>query len=135
MSGPITTPTVSRLTSPEDVPTHFDLAFNCADVDAVLEVFDHSATMRMANGQVIEEDRSSLRAAFRDLLAPRPHIHEEIRRVLRCDDLALVLMDWTVTTRDADGQEHADRGTATQVMKRQVDGSWRLKISNPLGVA
>lgn len=41
----------------------------------------------------------------------------------------------TVTVRDPDGQEHVDRGTATQVMKQQADGSWRLKISNPLGLA
>ncbi len=121
--------------SPEDVPAHFDLAFNRADVDAALEVFDIPATMRMANGQVIEENRSDLRTAFEDLLSPQPEIHEEIRCVLRCEDLALVLMDWTVTTRDADGQERVDRGTATQVMKRQLDGSWRLKISNPLGIA
>ena len=65
----------------------------------------------------------------------RPHIHNQVRRVLRCDDVALVLMDSTLTVRDPQGQEHVDHGTATQVMKRQADGSWRLKISNPLGVA
>ncbi len=121
--------------SPEDFPTHFDLAFNCADPDAVLELFDDSATMRMTNDQVIEGDRSNLRDAFAHLLSLRPSIRNEVRRVLRCDDLALVLMDWTVTMRDSEGQEQVDRGTATQVLKQQVDGSWRLKISNPLGVA
>lgn len=50
-------------------------------------------------------------------------------------DVALVLADWTVTVRDPEGQKHVDRGTATQVMKQQADGSWRLKISNPLGLA
>ncbi len=127
--------TVARPLSPEDVPAHFDAAFNSADLDALLEVFDDSATMRMTNGQVIEEDRSALRAAFGQMLSMRPHIRNEVRRVVRCDDVALVLMDWTVTMRDAEGQERVDRGTATQVMKRQIDGSWRLKISNPLGVA
>ena len=58
-----------------------------------------------------------------------------MRRVLRCNDVALVVMEWTATVRDPEGQEHVDRGTATQVMKQQADGSWRLKISNPLGVA
>lgn len=138
MHSPVTNataPTNSSPTSPEDVPAHFDRAFNRADPDAVLEVFDASPTMRMTNGQVVEADRSQLRAAFAQMLALRPHIRNEVRRVLRCDDLALVVMDWTVTMRDADGQERADRGTATQVMKRQADGSWRLKISNPLGVA
>ncbi len=127
--------TDARPLFPEDLPTHFDLAFNRADVDAVLELFDNSATMRMTNDQVIEADRSNLRAAFAQLLALRPRIRNEVRRVLRCDDLALVLMDWTITMRDSEGQERVDRGTATQVLKQQADGSWRLKISNPLGVA
>lgn len=135
MHSSLSNPTDARPLSPEDVPTHFDLAFNRADVDAVLELFDDSATMRMTNDQVIEADRLSLQAAFTQMLSLRPHIHNEVRRVLRCDDLALVLMDWTLTMRDPEGQERVDRGTATQVMKQQADGSWCLKISNPLGVA
>jgi uncharacterized protein (TIGR02246 family) len=135
MHSPLPIPSEAKPLSPEDVPTHFDRAFNHADLDAVLALFDDSATMRMTNDQVIEADRSNLRAAFAQLLSLRPHIRNEVRRVLRSDDLALVLMDWTLTMRDAEGQEHVDRGTATQVLKQQVDGSWRLKISNPLGVA
>ena len=135
MQSPYTAPINAGPLSPEDVPAHFDSAFNHADVDAVLNVFADSATMRMTNGQVIENDRSSLRAALAEILSLQPHIRNEVRRVLRCDDVALVLMDWTLTLKDPEGQEHVDRGTATQVMTRQVDGSWRLKIANPLGVA
>ena len=125
----------AKPTSPEEVPAHFDAAFNRADPDAVLALFDDPATMRLQNGQVVEADRAALQAAFAHLLSMHPHIHNEVRRVLRCDDVALVLMDWTVTVRDPEGQERVDRGTATQVMKQQADGTWRLKISNPLGVA
>ena len=135
MSSLSTTPTASRPSSPEDVPAHFDLAFNRSDVDAVLEVFDDAATMRMTNGQVIENDRPQLRAGLTHLLSMRPQIRNEVRRVVRCDDVALVLIDWAVTVRDPEGKEHVDHGVATQVMKRQADGTWRLKISNPLGVA
>ncbi|GJG86786.1 hypothetical protein tb265_19670 [Gemmatimonadetes bacterium T265] len=131
----MTAPTDSSPTSPEEVPAHFDRAFNGADADAVLAVFDETPTMRMTDGRVVEADRSQLRAAFAQMLSVRPHIRNEVRRGLRCDDLALVVMDWTVTVHDPEGRERVDRGTATQVMKRQADGSWRLKISNPLGVA
>ena len=134
MQNSPTTPTL-RPSSPEEVPLHFDAAFNRADADAVLALFDDPATMRMQNGQVVEADRAALQAAFTHLLSMKPQIHNEVRRVLRCDDVALVLMDWTVTMRDPEGNERVDRGTATQVMRQQADGSWRLKISNPLGVA
>ena len=135
MQSPLAAPTDAKPLSPEDLPVHFDWAFNRADLDAVLELFDDAATMRMTSDQVIEADRSNLRAAFTQLLSLRPRIRNEVRRVLRCDDLALVLMDWTITMRDSEGHERVDRGTATQVLKQQADGSWRLKISNPLGVA
>ena len=126
--------------APEAVPVRFDEAFNRADVDAVMGLFDEVATMRMTNGAVIETDRSGLRAALTGLLSTRPRIRNEVRRVVRCDDVALVVMDWTLTVRDPEGRDpegrdQVDRGTATQVMKRQGDGSWRLKISNPAGVA
>ena len=134
MASPSTSANV-KPTSPEEVPAYFDAAFNRADPDAVLALFDDPATMRLQNGQVVEADRAALQAAFAHLLSMQPHIHNEVRRVLRCDDVALVLMDWTVTVRDPEGQERVDRGTATQVMKQQADGTWRLKISNPLGVA
>ena len=135
MQNSSTAPADTRPSSPEDVPAHFDRAFNRADIDAVLEVFDAVATMRMTDELVVETDPAQLRGAFNHLLSMRPHIRNEVRRVITCDDLALVLMDWTLTVRDPEGQDRVDRGTATQVMKRQADGNWRLKISNPLGVA
>ena len=46
------------------VPVRFDEAFNRADVEAVMGLFDEVATMRMTNGAVIETDRSGLRAAL-----------------------------------------------------------------------
>ena len=135
MPDPLAASADAGPSSPEDVPARFDLAFNRADLDAVLDLFDASATMRMTNAQVVEAAPSGLRAAFARLLSLRPRIRNEVRRVLRSGDLALVLMDWTVTVRDSAGQERVDRGTATQVLKRQADGSLRLRISNPLGIA
>lgn len=75
-----------------------------------------------------------MRAAFATLLALRPTTKNEVRRVLMSNDLALVLMDLTFTLRTPDDLTMVDKGTATQVVQRQADGSWRLKISNPLGV-
>jgi uncharacterized protein (TIGR02246 family) len=121
--------------TPTEVPTCFDEAFNRADLDAVLALFNEPATMRMTHGQVVQQDRRALRDSFSQLLALRPHIRNEVRHTLSCDDIALVVMDWTLTMTTPDGRAHCERGTATQVMQRQADRTWRLKISNPLGVA
>ena len=121
--------------TPAEVPVRFDEAFNRGDIDAVLALFNEPATMRMTDGQVVQQDNQALRHSFSQLLALRPRIRNEVRQALVCDDVALVVMDWTLTAATADGQIHTDRGTATQVMQRQADFTWRLKISNPLGLA
>jgi ketosteroid isomerase-like protein len=57
-----------------------------------------------------------------------------VRRSLVSDDVALVLLDWTVTMTLPDGRNARQCGTATQVMTREDDGVWKLRISNPLGI-
>jgi uncharacterized protein (TIGR02246 family) len=121
--------------TPAEVPVHFDAAFNRGDVAAVLAVFNAPSTMRMTDGQVVEQDPAALEQALTQLLSQRPQVHNKVRRVLACDDIALVLMDWTFIVKTSDGETQNASGTATQVMQRQADGTWRLKISNPLGVA
>jgi uncharacterized protein (TIGR02246 family) len=120
--------------SPEQVPAAFDAALNAGDLDAVLGVFSNVATMRMTDDEVVQEDRTALRGTLAQLLALRPRIRNVARRVLTSGDIALVLMDWTLTVTLPDGGTREERGTATQVMERGRDGGWRLRISNPLGV-
>ena len=65
----------------------------------------------------------------------KPHIRNTVRRSIVSGDIALVLMDWDLSLTLPDGTRKTETGTATQVMQRQQSGAWRLKISNPLGVA
>jgi uncharacterized protein (TIGR02246 family) len=120
--------------TPEQVPAAFDAALNAGDLDTVLGLFSNEATMRMTNGDVVQASPADLRNALAHLLTLRPHIRNEVRRVLTSGDIALVLMDWTLKLALPDGQAHEERGTATQVMEKGRDGGWRLRISNPLGV-
>jgi uncharacterized protein (TIGR02246 family) len=120
--------------TPEQVPVAFDAALNAGDLDAVLGLFSNHATMRMTSGEVVQESPAQLRSGLAKLLPLRPHIRNEVRRVLVSGDIALVLLDWTLNVTLPDGQAHEEHGTATQVMEKGRDGGWRLRISNPLGL-
>lgn len=120
--------------APGDVPLEFDEAMNAGDLDGLLSRFSNDATMRMTDGEVAQESPAELRKAMTQLLAMKPHIRNTVRRVLSSGNIALVLLDWTLTVTLPDGQPHVEHGTATQVMERGRDGGWRLKISNPLGL-
>lgn len=120
--------------APEEVPSAFDAAMNAGDLDGLLRVFCNKATMRMTSGEVVQESPAELRVAMTQLLDMKPHIRNTVRHVLSSDDIALVVVDWTLSATLPDGQRHVERGTATQVAERGRDGGWRLRISNPLGV-
>ncbi|TDG04546.1 alpha/beta fold hydrolase [Paraburkholderia guartelaensis] len=120
--------------TPEQVPVAFDAALNAGDLDAVLGLFSNQATMRMTSGDMVQGSPAELRSALAQLLTLRPRIRNEVRRVLTSGDIALVLLDWTLNVTLPDGRAHEERGTATQVMGKCVDGGWRLRISNPPGL-
>lgn len=120
--------------TPDQVPAAFDAAFNAGDLDAVLGLFSNDATMRMTSGEVVEASPAELRVGLTKLLAAKPRIRNTVRRVLRSGDIALVLLDWSLSVTLPDGRPHVESGSATQVMARGRDGGWRLRISNPLGL-
>lgn len=122
-------------TTPASVPEAFDAAFNAGDLERVLSLFTDDATMRMTDGEVVVGNPAALRDRFRGLLSMKPHIRNTVRRSIVSGDIALVLMDWELSLALPDGTRKTETGTATQVMQRQQSGAWRLKISNPLGVA
>ncbi|TDN69507.1 alpha/beta fold hydrolase [Paraburkholderia sp. BL10I2N1] len=121
--------------TPEQVPAAFDAAFNAGDLDAVIGLFNDSTTMRMGDGESIANGLPELRRQFSELLKAGPRIHNHVRLSLVSDDIALVLLDWTLSMTLPDGQHASKRGTATQVMARGGDGVWKLRISNPPGIS
>ncbi|SDG37504.1 YybH family protein [Paraburkholderia phenazinium] len=119
--------------TPEQVPVAFDANFNAGDIDGVVSLFSDNATMRMPDGGGVVTGIEELRRQFSGLLANDVRICNKVRLSLVSDDVALVLLDWTLTMRLPDGRHVDQGGTATQVMGRGGDGVWKLRISNPLG--
>lgn len=125
---------VAGARAPEALPSRFDEAFNCGDLDAVMALLHPQAVMRMTDGTMVDGGAQPLREALGGLMATRPMLRNTLRRALVSDDIALLLMDWTIRI-DPPGQPPViEQGTATQVAQRGSDGVWRLRISNPLGI-
>lgn len=58
-------------------------------------------------------------------------IRNEVRRALQSGDFVLLLLVWTLP----DAEKQVEREPATQVMQGGTDGCWRLRVSNPRGLA
>jgi ketosteroid isomerase-like protein len=59
----------------------------------------------------------------------------KVRRVVTAGDLALMISDWSLTGKGPEGQPVQMAGRASDVLRRQRDGTWRAVIDNPLGTA
>lgn len=77
-------------------------------------------------------DRATANARLLGLGLP---IDVRPRHVYVSDDIALLIVDWSIHGTAPDGGDvHVD-GTATDVARRGRDGQWRYIIDNPCGAA
>lgn len=120
-------------TSPEQQPHVFATAFNTGDPDSIERVYELAGVFVSKPGvPTTGADRRSANARMASLGLP---IEVKPRHVYVADDIALLIVDWTIAGTTPDGEEIDIRGTATDVARRGEDGVWRYIIDNPFGTA
>jgi len=117
---------------PEEVPQVFAKFFNDGDVDGlVARYYADGAIMAADPGHPISG--SALRDALSKFLDGKGKIVSKVRHALVSGDVALLIVDWTIDGKDADGRPNKMQGTSTDVVRRAPDGSWHCIIDNPHG--
>ena len=109
-------------------------AFNAGDIDAIVTCYESRACFMSKSGRAAH-GTAELRELYRAMLSYKPHLKLEVRKIIQAgDDLALVIVEWASKAVLASGEIEALSGTATDVMRKQVDGTWKLAIDNPYGI-
>lgn len=125
--------TPALATSPEQQPHVFAAAFNTGEPDAIEQTYEETGLLVRAPGQATTgADRRDANAQLASLGVP---INVTPRHVYINDDVALLIVDWTITGTTTDGKHIDIRGTATDVARKGADGCWRYIIDNPFGTA
>jgi ketosteroid isomerase-like protein len=57
----------------------------------------------------------------------------KVKRVLQASDLALVTSEWSFRGTGPDGNPANMAAKSADVLRHQVDGTWRFVIDNPWG--
>ena len=114
-------------------PGVFAEAFNTFDSDILDHVYEDRAVLVNGPGNPLLGDER--RAALAELQALGVPIRVDPREVYEAGELALLIVDWSITGRGPGGTEVDVTGTATDVARRGDDGLWRYAIDNPFGVA
>ncbi|PZS22907.1 MAG: DUF4440 domain-containing protein [Pseudonocardiales bacterium] len=126
-------PSIALTNDPSQHPLVFARAFNSGNSDLVEQVYEPAGILVSSPGQPTTGDSRALaNKALLDLGLP---IDVRPRHIYVAEDIALLIVDWTIDGPGPDGQQVHIEGTATDVARRGNDGLWRYIIDNPFGTA
>lgn len=121
-------------TDPQAVHALFLERFQAGDVDGLLDLYEPTATFVAEPGTPVA-GHEAIRAAIAGFLALGGTFTMESRLLAQTGDLAQLASIWTLSAKNADGSPLELAGVGTEVARRQADGTWKLAIDNPWGVA
>jgi uncharacterized protein (TIGR02246 family) len=119
-------------TTPEQIHQLFESAFNAADIDGLMELYESNAALIAQPGSV-DHGSEQVRAALQGFLALRGRITLNTRLVFTVGDLAYLSNTWSLNGTGPDGNPVALGATTAEVARRQADGTWRYVIDNAWG--
>jgi uncharacterized protein (TIGR02246 family) len=119
---------------PADIYPALLKAFNAGDIDAIVACYEPRACFVLKSGDIVR-GTVELRKMFRATLSYKPDLALNVSKIIPAgDDLALVLVKWTSRTVSSSGEAKVWAGTATDIARRQPDGTWKLALDNPYGI-
>jgi len=112
--------------TPEDTSRLIGETITVGDIDAVLSLYEPNATFAVPRGfgEGSVTGTGALREAFSGLIAMSPELTVNPEKTLLSGDTALIIGNWTLKGRDADGNDIDTGGRYADVVRRQRDGSW-----------
>jgi uncharacterized protein (TIGR02246 family) len=117
--------------NPADVDRLFGERSNAGDADSLVELYEAGATfMDPESGPLVGHD--FIRPFLAAWVAMKPSIDMGSAKVVPLgDDLAVVHHDWHATIDSPEGGRSEMSGKATEIVRRQADGSWRFVLDDP----
>ena len=121
-------------TEPEGIIPSLIERFNSGKVEAMMALYAPEAVFVAKDGRTIT-DRTEIAAQFqRDMSLGLP-LKANVRHVFVGDDIAQIVVDWSIEGKGPDGKDVHLGGSASDIVRRGADGLWRDIIDNNQGTA
>jgi len=120
-------------TDAEKVTELYVRAFNAGDAEAVNRMYTDEAVAVWEPGKPLTGQER--RDHVVEFLRQGATMSAKNRQTFVTDDTALLIVDWTITTGGADGEQARLEGVGVDVLRRGDDGKWRYAIDDPYGDA
>ena len=119
-------------TSPEQIHTLFEEAFNAGDLDALLALYEPDAVLIPEPGVVVH-GVDQIGPALQGFLDVGGTMKLDTKEVITVGDLAYLMNRWSLTATNEDGSPFEMGAVTGEVARRQPDGSWLYVIDNAVG--
>ena len=117
--------------TPEDVNRLFGERVNAGDVNGLVALYEPNATLVTPEAGALV-GHAAIRDYLLNLVAAQAEIDMGTYRVLTAGDgLAVMHHDWRANIASPDGQRMVLTGKATEVVRRQPDGTWLFTFDDP----
>jgi ketosteroid isomerase-like protein len=119
-------------TEPEAITTSLLERFNSGDVSAMMGLYAPGAIFITESGQTLSDPRQIAEELEKFLGLGLP-MAATARHIFVADDIAQIVLDWSLDGRGSDGNDVRLEGAACDIARRGTDGYWRYLIDNPYG--
>jgi len=121
-------------TKPEGIVATLRERFNSGKVSAMMGLYAPEAVFIAKDGRTITDHTEIAAELERDLSLGLP-LEAKPRHVFVADDIAQIVLDWSIDGTGPDGKHVHLGGSASDIVRRSADGLWRYLIDNNLGTA
>ena len=121
-------------TEPEGMVAALLERFNFGNVGAMMSLYAPEAVLIAKDGRTITDHTEIAAELERDLKLGLP-LKAKARHVFVADNIAQIVLDWSIDGTGPDGKHVHIGGSASDVVRRGADGLWRFLIDNNHGTA
>ena len=121
-------------TEPESMVATLVERFNSGKVSAMMTLYEPGAVLIAKDGRTVTDHTEIAAELERDLKLGLP-LKAKARHVFVADDIAQLVVDWSIDGTGPDGKDVHLGGSACDIARRGADGLWRYIIDNNQGTA
>ena len=121
-------------TEPEGVIPSLIERFNSGKAEAMMALHAPESVFIANDGRTVTDHAEIAARLEHDLRLGLPLV-AKVRHVFVADDIAQLVVDWSIDGTGPDGKHVHVGGSAADILRRGADGLWRYIIDNNQGTA
>ena len=118
--------------TPKEFLISYVKKFNSGDISSLISLYETEACFVSQEGEVVK-GIENVRQRLQSFINMNGRIESKVIGVVQTNDIALVNTEWSFNGSGPDGKAVTITGKATDVLRQQSDGNWRILIDNPWG--